>query len=128
MAEPGHPSAPHLPHAAPIDAYGNGGFRFGGMSHQGSLLCLPDGLWAWPVARFEDVTAAQFESVFVLKGAIDIFLIGCGADPQHLPDSVRARFREAGISANATSTGAAIRTYNILLAERRRVGAALIAV
>ncbi len=41
--------APHLPHPAPIDAYGNGGFRFGGMSHRGSLLCLPDGIWAWPV-------------------------------------------------------------------------------
>ena len=41
--------APHLPTPAPIDAYGNGGFRFGGMSHRGSLLCFPDGVWAWPV-------------------------------------------------------------------------------
>ena len=45
----GSASAPHFPQAAPIDAYGNGGFRFAGMSHQGSLLCLPDGIWAWPV-------------------------------------------------------------------------------
>ena len=36
---------------APIDAYGNGGFRFAGMSHRGSLLCLPDGIWAWPVTQ-----------------------------------------------------------------------------
>ncbi len=43
--------APHLPRPVPIDAYGNGGFRFGGMSHRGSLLCLPDGIWAWPVRR-----------------------------------------------------------------------------
>ena len=42
--------APHLPRPAPIDAYGNGGFRFAGMSHRGSILCLPDGIWAWPVA------------------------------------------------------------------------------
>ena len=35
---------------APIEAYGKGGFRFAGMSHRGSLLCLPDGIWAWPVA------------------------------------------------------------------------------
>ncbi len=35
--------------AAPIDGYGKGGFRFGGMSHRGSLLCLPSGIWAWPV-------------------------------------------------------------------------------
>ena len=42
---------PHLPQPAPIEAYGKGGFRFGGMSHRGSLLCLPDGIWAWPVDR-----------------------------------------------------------------------------
>ena len=40
---------PHLPVPAQIDAYGNHGFRFAGMSHRGSLLCLPDGIWAWPV-------------------------------------------------------------------------------
>ena len=45
------PDAPHLPRPAPIDAYGKGGFRFAGMSHRGSLLCLPDGIWAWPVDR-----------------------------------------------------------------------------
>ena len=43
--------APHLPRPAPIEAYGNGGFRFAGMSHRGSLLCLPSGIWAWPVAQ-----------------------------------------------------------------------------
>ena len=43
------PDAPHLPRPAPIESYGNGGFRFAGMSHRGSLLCLPDGSWAWPV-------------------------------------------------------------------------------
>ena len=41
---------PHLPRQAPIDAHGGGGFRFAGMSHRGSLLCLPDGIWAWPIA------------------------------------------------------------------------------
>ncbi len=40
---------PHLPQAAAIEAYGKGGFRFAGMSHRGSILCLPAGIWAWPV-------------------------------------------------------------------------------
>ena len=46
---------PHLPLRVPVDGYGKGGCRFGGMSHRGSLLCLPSGLWAWPVARAEDL-------------------------------------------------------------------------
>src|SRR3974390_3228855 len=47
--------APHLPRSAPIDAYGNGGFAFAGMSHRGSLLCLPNGIWAWPVTRLSEI-------------------------------------------------------------------------
>ena len=37
----------HYPGRAPIDAYGNGGFRFADMSHRGSILCLPTGIYAW---------------------------------------------------------------------------------
>jgi hypothetical protein len=43
------PDAPHLPRSAPIEAYGKGGFVFAEMSHRGSLLCLPEAIWAWPV-------------------------------------------------------------------------------
>ena len=50
--------APHLPYPVPIDAYGNGGFRFATMSHRGSLLCLPDGIWAWPVKTVSEITEA----------------------------------------------------------------------
>src|SRR5499433_3517552 len=50
-------SSRHLPNPAPIDAYGNGGFRFAGMSHRGSLLCLPSGIYAWDVKAADDVTA-----------------------------------------------------------------------
>ena len=50
--------APHLPRSAPIEAYGNGGFAFAEMSHRGSLLCLPDAIWAWPVAKPEQIDRA----------------------------------------------------------------------
>ena len=119
---------PHLPRPALIDAYGNGGFRFDGLSHRGSLLCLPDGIWAWPVKDVSELTAAALEQVFARAEALDVFLIGAGRDPWPIPERLRARFRDLAISADAMSTGAAVSTYNILLAENRRVGAALLAV
>jgi len=126
-AEPGADGR-HLPQAALIDAYGNGGFRFGGLSHRGSLLCLPDGVWAWPVTDAAGLTTAAFELAFARGEVLDVFLIGAGRDPWPIPERLRARFNALGISVDAMSTGAAVRTYNVLLAENRRVGAGLIAV
>ena len=120
--------SPHLPQQAPIDAYGNGGFRFAGMSHRGSLLCLPDGIWAWPVASIAAITAETLAPVLERAGQVDILLLGAGRDPWLLPEALRARLRAARISTDTMSTGAAVRTYNILLAEGRRVAAGLVAV
>jgi uncharacterized protein len=120
--------APHLPNPAPIEAYGNGGFRFSGMSHRGSLLCFPDGIWAWPVNAPAELSEAALAPVFARVGSLDFFLIGAGHDPWVLPETLRARFREASVQVDAMATGAAVRTYNILLAEKRRIGAGLIAV
>jgi uncharacterized protein len=119
---------PHLPSPAPIDAYGNGGFRFAGMSHRGSLLCLPDGIWAWPVKSARDLTEAALAPVFERAPALDLFLIGAGGDPYALPEPLRARFRALSIAVDCLATGSAAQTYNILLGEKRRVGAGLIAV
>jgi uncharacterized protein len=124
----GADNAPHLPKPAPIDAYGNGGFSFAGMSHRGSLLCLPDGIWAWPVRSVKDLNAAALAAVFERAANLDLFLIGAGKDPCALPELLRARFRAAGISVDCLATGPAAQTYNILLSENRRIGAGLIAV
>ncbi len=120
--------APHLPKAATIDAYGSGGFSFAGMSHRGSLLCLPDGIWAWPVKSMTELTEESLAAVFDRAGTIDLFLIGAGKDPAMLPAPLRTRFRELRISVDCLATGPAAQTYNILLSENRRVGAGLIAV
>lgn len=128
MALGGGADAPHLPRPAPIDAYGNGGFRFAGMSHRGSLLCLPDGIWAWPINDVTELDEAALAAAFDRAESIDVFLLGAGRDPWALPDKLRQRFRELSLSVDAMTTGAAVRTYNILLAENRRVGAGLIAV
>jgi uncharacterized protein len=124
----GGTEAPHLPRPAAIEAYGNGGFRFGGMSHRGSLLCFPDGIWAWPVTRVSEITLAAVQPALDRADQLDFFLIGGGRDPFVLPERLRTRFRDASLTVDAMATGAAVRTWNILLAEGRRVGAALIAV
>ncbi len=128
MVVGGRADAPHLPRPAPIDAYGDGGFRFGGMSHRGSLLCFPDGIWAWPVNSIAELSESTLEAAFGRAESLDFFLIGAGRDPWVLPEQLRGRFRELSLSVDSMPTGAAVRTYNILLAENRRVGAGLIAI
>jgi uncharacterized protein len=118
----------HLPRQALIDAHGGGGFRFAGMSHRGSLLSLPDGIWAWPVTMPAQLTDDLFALVFARADTMDFFTLGTGDAPWIMPGSLRARFREARISVDTMTTGPAVRTHNVLLMEGRRVGAGLIAI
>lgn len=115
------------PYQAPIDAYGNGGFRFADMSHRGSILCLPSGIHAWDVASAEVLTPDSFQRV--LNGQpIGFLLLGTGARQVFPSRAVKEAFAAAGIGLEPMDTGAAARTYNVLLGEKRAVGAALIAV
>ena len=118
---------PHLPQAAAIDAYGKGGFLFGGMSHRGSILCLPSGIWAWPITAPNEINEDTLARALASRD-MDLFLVGTGTSPWLMPETLRWRFRDARIGVEVTPTGPAVRTYNILFAERRRIGAALIAV
>ena len=118
----------HFPGRAPIEAYGNGGFRFADMSHRGSLLCLPSGIHGWEPADPSALTVADFDKVLAEAKQIEILLIGMGKELRRLPAELRAALKEAGIGADPMSTGAAVRTYNVLLAEDRAVAAAFIAV
>jgi uncharacterized protein len=122
------PAAPHLPRQVPIDAYGSGGFRFADMSHRGSLLCLPSGVWNWPVARPEEIDASALAAVEAEAGTIDLFMLGTGPGAWAMPEALRWRMRDLRIALEILPTGPAVRTYNILLGERRRVAAGLIAV
>jgi uncharacterized protein len=118
----------HYPHQAAIDAYGNGGFRFAGMSHKGSLLCLPSGMHAWPVSEPSMLTIESLAPVFAVADDLDVLLIGLGTDISFLDPKIRDALRARKIIAEAIATGGAVRSYNILLGEKRAVGAALIAV
>jgi len=119
---------PHLPRLVPIEGYGKGGFSFARMSHRGSLLCLPSGIWGWPVTRAEEISEATLAPVFESSAAIDLFLIGAGRDPWVLPQALRERFKALAIAVEVSTTGSAVSTYNLLLGEGRLVGAGLIAV
>ncbi|PSM19603.1 Mth938-like domain-containing protein [Nitratireductor sp. StC3] len=118
----------HFPGRAPIDAYGNGGFRFAEMSHRGSILCVPSGIHGWQPADATALGEADFGRVFDEAAEIELLLVGTGTALKPLPKAVREAVRAAGLTVEAMSTGAAVRTYNVLLAEDRAVAAALVAV
>lgn len=118
----------HFPGRAPIDAYGNGGFRFADMSHRGSLLCLPSGIHGWAVNEPNQLSIEHFSQIIAQASEIEFLLVGMGDTMRMIPRELRAALKEAGISVDPMSTGAAVRTYNIMLSESRAVAAALIAV
>ena len=122
------PDAPHLPRSAPIEAYGQGGFRFDTMSHRGSLLCLPDAIWAWPIVKPDDIDRASLARVFASAAGIDTLIVGTGTAVWLPPNDLREALRRYHVGIDAMMTGPAITTYNIMIGERRRVAAALIAV
>lgn len=127
MTEPKY--AGFLPGVHPIEGYGTGGFRFASMSHRGSILALPSGIHAWSAAVPSDICAASLETVFQeAPGSIEHLLIGTGLELVPLGHGLRQLLLQAGIRPEPMPTGAAARTYSILLGERRRVAAALLAV
>ncbi len=117
-----------FPGRAPIDAYGNGGFRFAGMSHRGSIMALPSGIEAWPVTEIAGVTPECLSRMIAEADAIEILLVGTGAAMTPLPVDARTILEQAGLYFDLMATGAAVRTFNVLLSEERAVAAALIAV
>lgn len=118
----------HLPGRHLIDAYGGGGFRLADLSHRGSLLGLPSGMWAWPVTTPAELDDAAFRRIFDEADGIDTLLVGTGADIVRLSPALRDAFRARSVVVEAMATGAAARTWNVMVGEGRRVAAALLAV
>jgi uncharacterized protein len=117
-----------FPGTAPIDAYGNGGFRFADMSHRGSIICLPSGIYGWDVAADGEVTLADLAQALAEVVPPGFLLLGTGQRQIFPTPEIRAAFIEAAVGLEAMTTGAACRTYNVLLGEGRPVSAALVAV
>jgi uncharacterized protein len=97
------------------------------MSHKGSILCLPDAIEEWAPRSVAEMTPASFASVLARRDELDFVLLGTGAGHLMPSAEVRSCFAGAHLGLDVMGTGAAARTYNILLAEGRRVAAALLA-
>lgn len=107
--------------APPIDGYGAGFFRIAGKVYKGPQLILPTGVTAW--GGFEDTAP-----LVAAAPDIDVLFVGTGAEIAHLPTDLRAALEKVGLASEPMGSPSACRTYNILLSEGRRIGAALIPV
>jgi uncharacterized protein len=111
-----------------ITRYGGGRFHIGGAVHEGSVLVFPDRTEAWPVRDPGQIVLEVLQAVLAQRPAVEILLLGCGLRAAPVPGAVRRGLGAEGITVEPMDTGAACRTYNVLLSEERRVAAALIAV
>ncbi len=117
-----------LPGRHLIDSFGNGGFRLGGVSHVGSVLIAPSGVRALSAKNVAALRLEDFALLEAEKDEIDMLLIGTGRDMLMLPKLLSENLRAQGLGFETMSTNAAVRTYNVVLAEDRRVAAIIIAV
>ena len=108
-----------------IERYAASGFRVSGVIYHGPILVFPDLTVAWDAASAPDVTSETLAPV-IEHGGVEILLLGLGRSTSAVPAALRTALRTAGIALEAMDTGAACRTYNVLVAEDRRVAAALI--
>jgi uncharacterized protein len=112
-----------------VERYGDGKFQISGLSYQSSVLVFPERTVSWPVANFADIDDTALAPVLAESQAsmgIELLLLGCGTRMQLVNQTLRAPLRAAGIVIEPMDTGAAARTFNLLLSEDRRVAAALI--
>jgi uncharacterized protein len=110
-----------------IQGYHPGGFRIAGIDHQGSVLVLPERTSPWPVRAPDEVTPASLAPIVAAGPAVELLILGLGPRFLAVPAELRQALKDRGIALEAMDTGAACRTYNVLVAEERRVAAALIA-
>ena len=108
-----------------IERYGPQGFRVSGVVHAGPVLVFPDRTLAWAMAGGGAVDIASLAPV-IEHGGVAILLLGLGRRLGAIAAGLRTDLRAAGIALEAMDTGAACRTYNVLLAEDRQVAAALL--
>ena len=109
-----------------IESYGRSSFRVSGVMHEGAILVFPETTRPWPGARTVAAMTLDDFAAVIARGGVEILLVGCGSRMVLFPATLRAALRRAGIVVDAMATGAACRTYNVLLAEDRRVAAALL--
>ena len=111
-----------------VEGYGDGGFRVSGTLWRGPVIVFPDRTVAWPGGSMSGLSLAMLEPALAVDDVPEILLLGCGARAGFVSPALRAAIRSAGPVLESMGTGAACRTYNVLLSEGRRIAAALIPV
>jgi uncharacterized protein len=105
-----------------VERYGPKGFRVAGSIYKTPILVFPERTIEWPQGALDEAGLAAI----VEDGAVELLLLGLGRRIAPVPSALRQAFRARGIAVEPMDTGAACRTYNVLLAEDRRVAAALL--
>ncbi|MBT5074475.1 MAG: hypothetical protein HOJ34_09975 [Kordiimonadaceae bacterium] len=111
-----------------IAGYGDGGFRMGESRFEGSMLITPSGFYPWDVTEHANITIKSLEPILKDHSGVEILIIGMGQSMAFLNKDIRHAFAKNDIAIEIMDTGAAARTYNVLLQEGRKVTAALIAI
>ena len=109
-----------------IESYGDDGFSISGERYPGPVIVWPEGVADWAVSGIGAAAIETLDAVFAAEPPIEILLIGSGATFEMAPAALRSALGARGVSIESMDTGAACRTYNVLMAEDRRVAAALI--
>ena len=110
-----------------IQSYAGGRFKISGQEYEGALLVSPDRCVVWDGAdTVESLSLESFQQIAESFPETDVVLLGTGARVQMLPAELRAELKELPFTADMMDTGAACRTYNVIMAEGRRVVAALL--
>lgn len=111
-----------------IEGYGDGRFRVSGEVHRGSVLVFADRTVTWAVSDMAEISRESLSEVVRAEPRVEVLLLGCGVEAARVPKALREALRADGVVIEAMATGAACRTFNLLMAEERRAAAALIAV
>jgi uncharacterized protein len=109
-----------------IRSYGPGHFLIGERDWREPVLVTPTVTTAWNVTRAEDVSLASLDALRQVPVPTELLVLGCGSRAAFIAPAVRAELKAAGLALEVVDTGSACRIYNVLLAEGRRVAAALI--
>lgn len=111
-----------------ITGYGAGGFKINGERFEGSILITGETVAVWNAANAADITPASLTPLLNGSDSIEVVLVGTGGQLHAIDPAIKQAFKANHIGFEIMDTGAACRTYNVLLAEGRRVAAALVAV
>jgi uncharacterized protein len=125
------PRPAFAPGSHSITAHGQGAFAFAGMRYAGSILATPKGVRPIEAVNVDDLASVALPPLMAecaeSPGSIDFLIVGTGAGIAPIPKALRTALGRAGLRFEAMATGPALRVYNVMQSEGRRVAAALIA-